>query len=171
MRLTRRFLLKLFAALGVMLVPRITLAEKKETYSRTVSLRALGPFVDTLIPEDTTPSASQLDVDRALIGMARTDSKIAVLLVAGCDWLDNTARKQGKKEFIDLDQTAREEVLKAAEQSPRNNLSKIFFDTIRHHAFRHYYAQPASWQGLGYSGPPQHRGFPDHAEPPKSPAS
>jgi hypothetical protein len=171
MRLTRRFLLKLFAALGVMFAPKITLADKKKTYSRSISLRALSPFVDTLIPEDTTPSASQLGVDRALIDMARTDSNIAVLLVAGCEWLDKAAQDLGKKEFTELDQAARDEVVRVAEDSPRRNLSRMFFDTIRHHAFRHYYAQPASWQGLGYSGPPQPRGFPDHVAPPKSAAS
>ena len=160
MKLTRRFLLKLLAAVGVMLAPGVTLAEEKEQYTRTVSLRALGPFVDTLIPEDTTPGATQLGVDVVLISQAGTDSNMAMLLVAGCDWLDRTAREQGVDEFAELNLTARETVVRAAEQSPPQALPRAFFDTIRRHAFRHYYAQPASWRGLGFSGPPQPRGSP-----------
>jgi hypothetical protein len=171
MALTRRVLLKLFALLGVMSASGALPAEKHEQSSRAVSLRALGPFVDTLIPEDATPSATQLGVDRALIDQARTDSNIAMLLVAGCDWLDKVAREQDMEEFSELDQAAREEVLRTSEQSPMQSLPGVFFNSIRQHAFRHYYAQTESWHGLGFSGPPQYRGFPDHAEPPKSPAA
>lgn len=170
MKLTRRCLLKLLAVLGVM-PPLVTHAEEQGQYSRTVSLRALGPFVDTLIPEDITPCATRLGVAGALINTARTDSNIAMLLAAGCDWLDRTAREQGMDEFAQLDQTARETVVRTAEQSPPHSLPSAFFKTIRHHTFRHYYAQPASWHGLGFSGPPQPRGFPEYAQPPKSPAS
>jgi hypothetical protein len=171
MTVTRRFLLKLFAALGVMLAQRISLAEQIERNSRVASLRALGPLVDTLLPEDTTPSATQLGVDRALIDQALADPKLAGLLIGGCAWLDKAARERGAEEFAGLDQTAREAVLTAAEQSPKRSLPEAFFGVIRHHAFRHYYAKPASWRGLGFAGPPQHRGFPDHAKSPQAPAS
>lgn len=171
MTINRRFLLKLLAALGVMLAQRVTLAEQlKQTPSRD-SLRALGPLVDTLLPEDSTPAATQLGVDKALIDKARANRKFAEFLTGGCAWLDKAARERGADDFAGLDQAAREAVVTTAEQSSARSFPGAFFRMIRHHAFRHYYAQPASWRGLGYAGPPQPRGFPDHAQAPQAPES
>ncbi|MDZ7810314.1 MAG: hypothetical protein U5L11_09370 [Arhodomonas sp.] len=50
--------------------------------------------------------------------------------------------------------------------SARPTLPRRFFEWSWTEAFTHLYAQPAVWEWLGYSGPPQPRGFPDHHGPP-----
>jgi hypothetical protein len=171
MALTRRLILKLIGSLGVMFTSRGILAEKTKQSSGINPLRALSPFVDTLIPEDTTPSATQLGVDKALVDQANIDPNLAILLNSGCNWLNRVAQELGLDEFAELDQAGRENVVRLAELSPLRSIQSLFFNTIRTHTFRHYYAQPASWNGLGFSGPPQHRGFPNHAAPPMSPTT
>jgi hypothetical protein len=156
-------------ALSTVLPAGVLLAAPLEKPKRRISVRALGPYLDTLLPEDATPSATQLGVDKAVIARARKNRRFARVIALGCAWLDKQATDLGAEEFAALDEAAREAVVTTAEQSPRRSLPRLFFTTTRRFAFSHYYAQPASWKGLGYSGPPQPIGFPDHARPPSVP--
>lgn len=128
--------------------------------------RTLACYLDTLLPADSTPSASQLGVDRALVTQAGRELFLARLLVRGCSWLDTEAAKRGSSDFATLGASDQEIVVSIAERSPRDSLPRTFFDTILPLAYREYYARPESWIGLGFAGPPQPLGFPDHAEPP-----
>jgi hypothetical protein len=131
-------------------------------------LSALPPFLDTLLPADTTPSASQLEVDKAIEAVAKRQSPLAELLSLGCTWLDNQARQRGGENFATLEEATREQLVAQAEASPPGSLPATFFQVSLALAYRHYYARRESWIGLGFSGPPQPIGFPDHAQPPHS---
>ena len=168
--LSRRGFLRLLLALSALLPARLLLAAPVDKATRRISVRALGPYLDTLIPEDSTPSATQLGVDKALIDLARKRPQVARLIGLGCAWLDAQASERGAEGFAALDAAGREAVVALAEQSPARSLPRAFFELTQRQAFSHYYAQPAAWNGLGFAGPPQPMGFLDFAEPPKESA-
>ncbi|WP_438970777.1 hypothetical protein, partial [Methylophaga sp.] len=55
------------------------------------SLTALPRFLDTLLPEDVSPSATQLGIDKDLLQHAQTVDNYPQLLQIGCQWLDQHA--------------------------------------------------------------------------------
>ncbi len=126
----------------------------------------LGAWLDTLIPADATPSATQLGVDKLLLAAARDDRDYRVLLTFGRIWLDSEARKRGASDFAALDVDAREAVAARAEAARPGSAERRFFEITRQDAFTHYYHQPESWPGLGYAGPPQPLGYLDYTRPP-----
>ncbi len=165
--LTRRHLIRWLVALAAYVPASVLLAAPTGTPVRKkASIRALGPFLDTLLPQDSTPSATQLDVDKHIVTRMRGHNRLAKIVVLGCTWLDQQACEQGAEEFALLEAARQERIVTTAEASPPRKLPRIFFATTRRLAFRHYYAQPASWPGMRYAGPPQPIGYPDHADPP-----
>lgn len=130
-------------------------------------LEPLPAFVDTLIPADSTPSATQLGLDRALARHAETIENYTRLLELGCDWLDTTATTLHGTSFDRLKPPQREAIVTLAESSPENSIPRIFFERIRFDLMGLYYASPASWAGLGISAPPQPAGHPDFAQAPR----
>ncbi len=129
-------------------------------------LPAFAPFLDTLIPADATPSATQLDIDKRLLAVPRAAAG-ATLLAEGCAWLDAQARALGKSGFAALTEAQRETIVARAAAAAPGSLPNIFFNRMRSDAMRVYYATPEPWAALGYDGPPQPRGFPDHARAPR----
>ncbi len=126
---------------------------------------ALEAWLDTLIPADVTPSATQLGVHRRVLAdFSRPYSR--ELLERGCAWLDSEARKTGKSGFGALTQIERDTIAGRAAAAPPGSGPREFFDRTRDAAMRLYYAEPAAWPSLGYGGPPQPRGFPDRTHPP-----
>lgn len=128
---------------------------------------ALPAFVDTLIPADSTPSASQLGLDAALARHAESVENYTRLLELGCEWLDATAKRLHGVSFAHLKSSLREAVVTLAETSPENSIPRIFFDRVRYDLMGLYYAAPASWDGLGLEAPPQPAGYPDFAKAPR----
>jgi hypothetical protein len=132
-------------------------------------LRCLRVWLDTLLPADEfSPAASTLDVDVRVAGKAGDDPGYLKLLHAGCRWLDRQARTRGAQAFEHLDASGREQVVRLSEQSAEKSLPWVFFGRTRDDAFGFYYARSETWGMLGYPGPPQPRGFMDHARPPQS---
>jgi hypothetical protein len=167
---SRRGFLRLVLALSAFLPAQLLMAAPVEKTRRRISIGALAPYLDTLIPEDSTPSASALGVDQAILKLARRRPRIARLVGLGCAWLDKQAGERGAKDFAALSELEREAIVALAEGSPARSLPRTFFAFTQQQAFSNYYAQPAAWQGLGFAGPPQPLGFLDFAEPPKRPA-
>ena len=168
-RLARRAFVRTLLALAGALPARLLLAAPADKTVQRISLGALVPYLDTLIPADSTPSASQLGVDQAIIGIARQQPRMARLVALGCAWLDQQAAERGAADFAALPQAEREAVVALAEGSSQRSLPQAFFGFTQREAFTHYYAQPAAWAGLGFDGPPQPRGFLDFAKPPAQP--
>jgi hypothetical protein len=154
--------------LATLLPARLVLSAPTDKTVQRISLGALAPYLDTLIPADSTPSASQLGADEAIIALARRRERLARLVGLGCAWLDQQAVERGAADFAALPQAEREAVVALAEGSPPRSVPRAFFSFTQHQVFTHYYAQPESWQGLGFDGPPQPVGFPDFAQPPKA---
>jgi hypothetical protein len=165
-KLNRRALVRALVALAAYIPAPLLLATPAGDPGRTVSIRAFGPFLDTLLPQDTTPSATQLGVDQEIVGGMRGSKRRVKILVLGCAWLDKQARALGAGEFALLAAPQREAIVTSAERSAARSLPRVFFATTQQLAFERYYAHTESWQELGYDGPPQPRGFADFAGPP-----
>lgn len=165
-RLTRRELIRALLGFAAWLPAPVLLAASGAPAEGPAAPPALGPFLDTLLPEDGMPSATGVGVDAEIVRQMQANPRMARAIVTGCLWLDQQADRLGAAEFAALDAAGRESVVRNAEQASRRSLPHVFFSGVRDIAFRHYYAQPETWVGLGYSGPPQPRGFPDFAGPP-----
>ena len=163
---TRRDLIRHLAALSAWLPASVLLAAPTGTSGTDQELRSLGAFLDTLLPADITPGASQLEVDKSIITQARANMRLQRLLTLGCAWLDTQAKERGAEDFAALAQPNRDAIVSAAETSPAQSLPRVFFEQIRGMAFYHYYARPETWPGMAYAGPPQPRGFLDFTQPP-----
>ncbi|NNM00138.1 MAG: gluconate 2-dehydrogenase subunit 3 family protein [Gammaproteobacteria bacterium] len=123
----------------------------------------LAAMVDTLMPADSSPGATALGVDKAILEAAARNANVARIVNAGCDWL---AQEADGAPFAALPEPARVAILERAEQASAAALQNAFFRYCLDAVYRNYYAHPDSWPALGYQGPPQPAGFPDQAEAP-----
>jgi len=162
----RRHFLRTLILLGSFLPVKVLLALPLEKQRQAGSLSALPAYLDTLLPEDISPSASQLNVGPDLISKVSQDSGFERLLILGCAWLNKQSHKHGQTLFENLDEASRISIVKVAEQSADRSLPRVFFAAVQHSAYGIYYAHPESWVSLGYTGPPQPKGFPDYASGP-----
>lgn len=162
--LTRRDLLRLLVALSAFLPLPVLLAASGT--KKSLILPVLGAWLDTLIPADQSPSATQLGLDSIILDSLRGNSRQAQILVLGCNWAEREAIKSGVTGFVSLDETGCIAIVSKAEMSPRPSLPNVFFRTTIDLAFREYYALEAVWASLGYAGPPQPAGFPGHDRAP-----
>jgi len=129
-------------------------------------LASLPAFLDTLLPADgDSPGASALDLHRRVMAHIRTAGGRR-FIAWGCGWLDGEARRRGAPDFASAGPGVRERIVAQMAGFPPARREYVFFDAVRADAFRLYYADPRSWPALGYDGPPQPAGFPDHASPP-----
>ena len=133
--------------------------------AQRAQLKSLPAFLDTLIPADSTPSASQLGLDQALIQHATRIENYTRLLELGCEWLDKTSVDLHGANFDGLAQAQRESVVTLAEAGPDSTIPNMFFERVWFDLLGLYYASPASWDGL-ISSPPQPVGYPDYTRPP-----
>jgi hypothetical protein len=128
-------------------------------------LSLLPVFLDTLIPEDSTSSASQLGIHEQLIRHARDIQNYTRLLELGCEWLDGQANALYGKGFINLGMNQRIRVVKIAEATEKHWMQRVFFDRVRQDVFSFYYSQPVSWTGLIITVPPQPFGYARYDKP------
>lgn len=128
------------------------------------SLRA---WVDTLLPADgPMPGALALGVADRIEAAAPAGSPAAAVLAAGLGWVQQQAQARGATGLAQLDEAAREALVAQAAASPPGSAARVFFQSTLDDTLYHHYADPRSWAGLGYDGPPQPRGFTDHERPP-----
>jgi len=160
----RRGFLRLLVALSAWLPSPMLLAALPG--SRSAAPPALEPWLDTLLPGDGSPSASQLRLAPRVAARAFGNPQLSRLVELGCAWLDKQAQSRGAAGFNALDEDGRIAVATAAEQAPRRTLPRVFFAQTLDLAYQEYYSQPATWESLGFSGPPQPRGHPGHDRPP-----
>lgn len=124
-------------------------------------LRNLPYFLDVLIPEDSTASASQLGIHERLISHARKIPNYPQLLELGCNWLNLQSEKSYQADFVRLTPQQRDHIVTVAAQSDNTALQSLFFTRLRQDAFAFYYANIASWDGLAITVPPQPLGYAD----------
>lgn len=144
----------------------VALTGNEGARSQHIDSDTLAAHLDTLIPADNSPAAVELGVMDKLLARAARDAAYRRLLVRGCQWLDARSRSMFGAGFSTLDLAKRERIVAAAADSPPRSVPRVFFRVTWDDAVFHYYADPRSWPTLGYAGPPQPRGFPDHARAP-----
>jgi hypothetical protein len=127
---------------------------------------AFGPYLDTLLPEEGSPSASQLGLDQSIIAGASGDPRLQRLVELGCAWLDQQARRRGAADFAGLEEAERIALVRIAERASGRTLPNAFFAHTIYLAYQEYYTNPAAWESLGFAGPPQPRGFMGHDRAP-----
>jgi hypothetical protein len=153
----------LLAGIGIRFQNFFSIAPGSSKPTQRQTLRA---YLDTLIPADETPSATQLDVAEKIMAKAATDRGYERLIKQGCDWMDKQAKQYGAHNFSDLSEANREHVVSRAAEGEAGILPLMFFERTRADALFHYYGHPQSWRALGYAGPPQPGGFMNYAEAP-----
>jgi hypothetical protein len=131
---------------------------------RKYRLEALVPYLDTLLPEDGAPSASQLSLHEHLVDHALDVPNYVELLSLGCRWLDGQAGPGAN--FAALGEAARVRLINLMEHSTPGTIERQFFERTLADAMQFYYAHPRTWKVLGFAGPPQPVGFPDYRQPP-----
>lgn len=123
-------------------------------------------FIDTLIPEDSTASASQLGLDNVLLEHAATIENYPELIELGCTWLNEQSFNSYQKSFLGLSEPQRTRIVVLSEQATALSIEKQFFERVKADLFRLYYSNPATWSGIAFDNPPQPKGYPDYAEKP-----
>ena len=128
---------------------------------------SFAAWLDTLLPGDArSPSASAIGVAPAVSETLVQQAGGRRVHDAGIQWLDAQARARGAATYAALGEAARETVATTAAASPPGSLPNVFFILTRDEAFKAYYADPRTWPGAGYLGPPQPDGFERFSEPP-----
>lgn len=162
MSFTRRAFIKLLS-LGLLLrYPPALFAEAGLQEHKKI----LTAFLDTLMPADETPAASELRIDQTLLQKSEENGQYRRLLQHGCNWLEKTAQRQYRAGFANLTEQQRVGIVKSMEQARSRSIARVFFVRVRTDLFEHYYSHPDSWKGLGIDRPPQPEGYPDYDKAP-----
>ncbi len=163
MKVSRRRFLRITLGIGLLAASGHILKDIFFPSSLTAGEAAtLGAFLDTLIPSDETPGASQLGIaEKLLTGISR-DRNYRRTIREGCAWLNRKAKKYGAPDFAGLREQQKEEIVAEAETGPAGSLHRLFFEKLRSEAFSCYYACPETWKTLTYQGPPQPDGYPEY---------
>lgn len=161
----RKFLLQSVQASALISCYVPTTGALSAVFVSNKKLLSLPHFLDTLIPEDITPSASQLGLHQTLIEHARNIENYTELLELGCDWLDRQAQSMFNHAFRDTTEQEAIAIVAVAEKSSNTTLQNLFFTRIKSDAFIFYYSHPTSWKTLGFNAPPQPLGYPDFTLP------
>ncbi len=111
MSFTRRTFIRLLSVVSLLpYAPRLLAGPSLRDFSTT-----LVAFLDTLMPADDTPSASDLGVPEKLLTLADNDDRYERLLLNGCLWLENLALKRHDTEFQNLDEPSRVAIVELLE--------------------------------------------------------
>lgn len=134
--------------------------------SRHADLRA---WVDTLLPaEPDFPGGLALGVAERIAATIEREPAYAKLTREAWAWLDARTRETGEPDFAELPASRRHDLVAEAAASALGSTPRTFFQATLDDALFHAYADARAWVGLGYDGPPQPIGFPDHATAPKA---
>ncbi len=168
MTILRRSILKaIFLGSGIWVFLGLTKYSFATEKVNSNTMATFRHFLDTLIPEDLSPSATQINLDADLLSHAKTIQNYEKLIFLGCKWLDLQADAFYKTSFINLNSAQKDKVIEVASRSRTDSIPLQFFNRLRRDAFTFYYANPLSWIGLGFSEPPQPHGYLDYQERPK----
>ena len=174
-QLNRRRLLRLSVLGGVVVgawavCRRLFWPARARLLERSPEYQTFAAYLDTLIPEDETPSARQVGVVEKILAKSAAQRPYKQLIQKGCTWLDEQAGRQyDAASFAALSEAQRDAIVRLAADGQADILPLRFFRQTQQDVFFYYYAHPQSWPGLGYTGPPQPQGFLDYTHPPRKP--
>lgn len=164
MQLTRRNFFKLISA-GIAMIGVYWIWGWRIGPSETTK-KTLPAFLDTLIPRDESPSATDLTVDQKLLQKLNKNKRYQKLVDHGCNWLEEYSQKELQQSFNQLSEEQRISIVSLLAKQKTGTDLRRFFDRIRTDAFQFYYSDAGSWQGLGIDLPPQPLGFEDYDRAP-----
>jgi len=172
MPIKRRVWLKLFvfaaalAAVGVLSLPRRVRIKLRAITARERA--AVARIVDLLVPADAgAPGAAELGVHSALLEDIAANRWDSQYLAEGVLWLDEQALAADGAAFLGVGRSRQIALLERMQAEPAGSVPARAFRRLRDDTMTLYYSRPESWPSLGFGGPPQPLGFPDHAEPPR----
>ncbi len=161
---SRRFTLKASVVLSLCLLGKMSPVEAKtEEFSKRKNFIA---FIDCLIPQTDTPSASELMVHFEIYRHARGIENYPALLDYGLGWLEKVALQSFQKGFWQLHMAQQVKILSHMEKAQVGSGERVFFDRVLEDCQRFYYAHAGSWKDLNFAGPPQPDGFLDFSQEP-----
>ncbi len=125
-------------------------------------------FVDTLIPaDDESPAASELGVAKKMLDTINRSASLKALYSEGLKWLDRTAHQMHTKNFIDLEEPQRVDIISLAEKADHASVQRKFFREMRDWAMELYYSHPDTWSSFGQLHPPQPVGYFNYSSAPE----
>jgi len=131
-----------------------------------INLAALQRYIDLLLPENKMPGALTLGADQYILKKFENDKAYAKAITMGIVWLNYTAHKLNKTDFVALPETMQLKVISLSEQRAIATLPYLFYQTIRQDVFQYYYGHPEVLKHFYYARPPQPLGYMDFSEPP-----
>lgn len=141
-----------------MVLPRLANADVK---------RLLSDLLDVLIPQDISPSATQLKVDVKILEYTKTIPNYEPMIYQGMAWLDQQARSMGVAVgFVGLSPEQKNQTIAHALKQPQLTLPKVFMQRLMEDAFRLYYSHPSAYRVVKSMQPLQPMGYPKHHLPP-----
>lgn len=164
MKLSRRTLL-IAASVSVVSVAIYRMFSNRKPEDLLVTV--LPDFLDTLIPADLTPSASQLNVDEDIVDYLHDNPRYKNIVMFGCVWLNKKANELFSTDFYNLSLEEKTQVVEILEAMKENQTAQFFFNHIKDKSFEFYYSKPQSWVGLGIQHPPQPMGYSDYNQSPQ----
>jgi hypothetical protein len=142
-----------------------------------------------IIPTDDEPGATEARVVDHIDRLTAASETKQKLYSRGCRWLDKFCQEKYDRGFMDLTLNRQMEIMSLAYndragraffQRFRRKLTDIwdgvfavrmdrkFLREIYNDTVEGFYANPVSWQQVGYFGPPNPVGYPDFSEPPSA---
>ena len=88
--------------------------------------QTLRAYLDTLIPADESPSATQLGVTEQMLSRMEANPRSRQFITQGCAWLDAQAKQYGAAHFAALSDAQREQVVSLAATGKAGVLGKCF---------------------------------------------
>lgn len=162
LRLGRRDFLALTAAL-----PAFAMTGRMADAATQTGGHILDALVDTLVPGDADfPSGPEIGIPKRLFDLSKTIPNYPEMLGLGFRWIDETTRATHGKDFRAATRDQRDAILRAALNEPAQTLPAVFAARVRNDVMTLYYASPEVWAVLGFEGPIQPVGFPDHDKAP-----
>ncbi len=149
-----------------------------------------------IIPTDDTPGATEARVADFIDEKVAASKREQKAYKRGLNWLDSfSVQAYGTgNSFLSLDILKQIELLRSIDEARAMRYRKVsgyfqrlklkfdkiwdnhfgvgnkstFFAKVRRDVIHAFYSHPASWEGIGYFGPPQPEGYPDFSDPPSS---
>jgi hypothetical protein len=124
-------------------------------------------LLDILIPEDTTPSASQLGVHEDIFVNSQTIYNYQLMLQKGAEWLNVNSLKLGRRTgFVSATFQTQEKLIDAALNSQSHSLPRVFIERVLQDAYMFYYQKQEAYSEIAGMRPIQPFGYPEHAHAP-----
>jgi gluconate 2-dehydrogenase subunit 3-like protein len=115
-----------------------------------------------MFPGDGLPGATALGIHNRILAMP----DLHALMMAGVDWLDEQATRQGAPDFLALDEAGQLGAVEAAFGSKDDDATQLVF-SLRYQIGLIYYSEPVIKAAFPYTGPPQPEGFADFVDAPQ----